>query len=95
MAGRHPPSYTSASHNLSESYSEQQTLHSFASHGEIGNYAQPSTVDCSPRVTSHMHYCGVQLVVVTWSIYEHNMKVTFSEVQEVREVFHGYPPNFF
>jgi len=23
------------------------------------------------------------------------MKVTFSEVQEVREVFHGYPPNFF
>jgi len=60
-----PPSANFRFSHLSESYSEQQTLHSFASHGEIGNYAQPSTVDCSPRVTSHMHYCGVQLVVVT------------------------------
>ena len=58
-------------------------------------YAQPSTVDCSPtlRLLYELLWCNWW-----WRLdlfMNIVMKVTFSKVLEVREVFHGYPPNFF
>ncbi len=63
----------------------------------IRSDTQQSTVDCSPTLTSPIS----TLLRCNWWWWRDLFiniimkEVTFSEVQEVREVFHGYPPNFF